>query len=359
MVKVEHSNELQALRGLAALCVLVHHALRILGPVKWAEWVAEVLLNAHAAVVIFFVLSGFVLSKSLLSRGFNRDELFGYYIRRIFRIYPALWASCTLGLLYFAFVRSIPAPHFASWAAAHYDPSVFNVRTLLLSYLALFPFLDPPLWTILVELACSAMLPALLFLFLRKRWTIVPSLALLALATFAEQHSIRGILTNFFHFGLGAAIALLGTQRMSRGWPVWLALTVLVFFRQLYPWTYNAAVPSLIEGLMAAMVISGIINGSFHALSHSWLQRLGDISYSVYLLHLPIAYATARVLDFYVFGPELPQSGPLILVVATLLITLPLAALSYRFIELPGVVLGKNILSRDRVRNKFSSPTVP
>lgn len=355
-MKIGHSNELQALRGIAALCVLVHHTLRVLGPAPVTGWIAEVILNAHAAVVTFFVLSGFVLSKSLLKRGFATEEIAFYYVRRLFRIYPALWAACTVGLFYLMFAQDLASPHFADWAAKHYNQAELGLGTIALSYAAVLPYLNPPLWTILIELTCSALLPFLLILFLRERRLVTPILLLLAFACFAEQHSLKGVLTNFVHFGLGAALALRGTRDIPTGWPIWVALFVMVLFRQLHDWSYTAAIPSLVEGAMATVVIGGIVNGAFKVLSHRFLQWLGDISYSLYLLHLPIAYAIARLLDHYVLSKNLDESGPLMVAVGTLLITLPLAALCYRYIELPAVAVGQRLLIAWELKRSAMQP---
>jgi peptidoglycan/LPS O-acetylase OafA/YrhL len=345
MKRLKHSSELQALRGVAALCVLIHHTLRVLGPVGLTAWIADTLLNAHAAVVVFFVLSGFVLGSSLLNRGFSRYEISRYYIRRLFRIYPALWMSCTIGLLYFLFISNIWAPNFATWAQIHFNPNRFTVTSVILSYLGLVPFLNPPLWTILVELVCSALLPGLMLLFVRWRWSVAPALVLLAFACFAEQHSLRGVLTNFVHFGFGAALALYGTAWLRHRSMVWPALLTLIFFRQLQPWAYNAGLPSLVEGVAATFVIASIVNGAFSILLHRSLQWLGDISYSVYLLHLPIAYTVARILDQTLISQELTDLTSVSVALITLGITLPLSAISYRFIEQPGVAAGRWVLS--------------
>lgn len=351
MPKIGHSEELQALRGLAAFCVLLHHSFRVLGPVGATGWVAETILNAHAAVVIFFVLSGYVLSKSVINRGFSQTEMTGYYIRRLFRIYPALWGACTLGLLYYLTVRTLPSPHFAGWAQRHYDPMQFCIATLFQSYLALSPFLDPPIWTILIEIVGSVLLPWIVLLFVRVRWSLIPVLVLLSAMSFADAYTLRGVLTYLVDFAAGAALAVIGTRRIGTGWPIYLACAVLVLFRQLHPWSYNAALPGLIEGLAAVAVIGGIVNGAFAMLSHSSLRRLGDISYSVYLLHLPIAYSVARVVDYAFIGSTLTDFGPILTALGTVLISLPLAVLSYRFIELPGVDLGRRLLMKWEARS--------
>ena len=102
--------ELQSLRGLAALTVMIHHCsfyyIYAPGPKKWAE----VLFNAHAAVVVFYVLSGFVLYESLKASTITANAALRFYVRRLFRIYPALWLACALGVTYVALFQGHPFP---------------------------------------------------------------------------------------------------------------------------------------------------------------------------------------------------------------------------------------------------------
>ena len=75
------------------------------------------------------------------------------------------------------------------------------------------------------------------------------------------------------------------------------------------------------------------------------LQRLGEISYSVYLVHIPILYGVFRALtkwDEHLFGWKfLALALP-----ATLALTLLVSALTYRIIEKPGMALGRRLAKR-------------
>jgi peptidoglycan/LPS O-acetylase OafA/YrhL len=75
--------ELQSLRGGAATIVLIHHCLRSVYPTPTTEIVADRALDAQAAVVFFFVLSGYVLSASLSRKALSVPEIVGFYIRRV------------------------------------------------------------------------------------------------------------------------------------------------------------------------------------------------------------------------------------------------------------------------------------
>jgi peptidoglycan/LPS O-acetylase OafA/YrhL len=89
-------SKIEALRGFAALYVLIHHF--NLGEGTWLMYVAQ---QGQVAVIMFFILSGFVLNLS------NSDQIYSgkidfkkYFIKRFRRIYPVLIASMLIA--YFA-----------------------------------------------------------------------------------------------------------------------------------------------------------------------------------------------------------------------------------------------------------------
>lgn len=341
---------------------MVHHSLRVLGPVGITAKIADIVLNAHAAVVVFFVLSGFVLGKSLRTRGLTAGTITQFYVRRIFRIYPAMWVAITLGLGYFLFVRDIPAPHFAAWANKHYDPALLSAVMAAETYLGINNYLLPTLWTITVELAASVLLPFIVLAMTRWRWSTLPLLIGLAILSMISGVALRTVPLYMIDFALGAALAVYGTDRIGRGSALAAAgaVTILLFFRQLHGWTYDAAVPGLVEGLAATVLIATIVQKGSRILNHRALTTIGDWSYSIYLLHLPIAYAIARLIDHFLWVTPLDDRAPLLVMMMTTVVTVPLAALMYRFIELPGIVLGKQFLegvSRRRRRSSSKAPT--
>jgi len=79
----DRKPELQSVRGIAALIVLIHHCTFYYTDSERVRAFSELLLNAHAAVVLFYVLSGYVLSLSLKDN-FNREHTLRFYVRRVF-----------------------------------------------------------------------------------------------------------------------------------------------------------------------------------------------------------------------------------------------------------------------------------
>lgn len=115
-VRHPHIPELQSIRGIAAIVVLLHHASFLFATTPHFRYWSEVVLNAHAAVMLFFVLSGYVLSRSLSGPELDLKRIGEFYLARAFRIYPALWLACVVGLIYLAFLHfETPTLNISNW----------------------------------------------------------------------------------------------------------------------------------------------------------------------------------------------------------------------------------------------------
>ena len=123
---------------------------------------------------------------------------------------------------------------------------------------------------------------------------------------------------------------------------------------------YHAALPALVEALAAAGLIYTLArwqddHGKPIAISRP-LVGLGDISYSLYLLHFPLM--TAFTVLIQVAGMETGSGllNTVILTIPTLLASPLLAWVTYRAVEMPGITLGQLAL---RPRTAPSVPANP
>jgi exopolysaccharide production protein ExoZ len=101
----------------------------------------------------------------------------------------------------------------------------------------------------------------------------------------------------------------------------------------------------LIEGLAAFFLVGALASeqGRIRALRSRWAISLGNASYSLYLIHFPVAILLAKTLS-RVFTNETNAIGAMaILMAAGLSISLGLASCMYRFVELPSIALGKRV----------------
>ncbi|PZN94725.1 MAG: hypothetical protein DCF31_08760 [Alphaproteobacteria bacterium] len=332
---------LQSLRGIAALVVLLHHASFVFATSPGLRGALETAFNAHAAVVLFFVLSGFVLCRSLAAHPLTPAATWRFWLRRAARIYPAALVAVLLAAGVLALLAGRPTPHASAWFTTMLAPARLDPAEVALNLFVLKTTLVPPLWSVRVELVMSLLMP-LIWLLARGRllWPLLAVTAAVCLGL-GDRHAV---LANGFAFVAGAALARGDAPTPGRVAAV-LAALVLLLFRRLDPaWRFEvdfgAVVPTLVESLAAAVVVAHLAR----APAPRWLVTaplvgLGDISYSLYVLHFPILVALSTLPLFAGLGPD---PAALLLMALTLAVTLPLAVLSYRWIEQPGMSLARN-----------------
>ncbi|MBS1813560.1 MAG: acyltransferase [Acidobacteria bacterium] len=139
---------------------------------------AEIVFNAHAAVMLFFVLSGYVLSRSLSGAPESVPTLIRFYVSRLFRIYPALWAACVLGMVYFIAVKPhLPVRDASPWFLV--NTAALTLRRMLSTFSGRPTLLVPILWSIRVELLASLLLPGFVYLIRRRLGILLLALSIL------------------------------------------------------------------------------------------------------------------------------------------------------------------------------------
>ena len=326
--------QLDALRGLSAIGVAVGHANQfIVGATTMAGSTAFGLL-AQGSVMVFFVLSGFLIGKSICrnieSSGGDRFALGRYAADRFWRIYPPLLFAVAL-----MFAISIIAPHvFPSGTTQFLHPTNdygrhginfdWNpvLQTLLFrnGFAIGSPDMNGPLWSLSVEvwyyiIAGGAVVllgrPFVAFFFavlvvrLLGRNDDFTDFAAIWIAGYVLSiaHN-RGDLRPAF---LGVGFALSAVAAVVFGW--------LFAFPELSPGTnwirhYNVAV-----GFAFAFGLGGIIGGyvSLPKLVTKVFSGASKYSYTLYLIHVPI-----YLLLFGIFEPHFVGNLPLTIATAGL-----------------------------------------
>jgi peptidoglycan/LPS O-acetylase OafA/YrhL len=358
-------RSLDGLRGVAALIVVFHHALLTLpaaanlsaipavgSTIWWLEFTPLKFLTAgNEAVLIFFVLSGFVLVLPVLrSRAY---EWVGYYFRRTIRLYLPVVASIALAAIIIYAHRQKPG-NASSWVES------YSVRSpnwgLFLQALDIFEPSNPvnnPLWTLRWEMIFSLTLPLFVFgaLMLRKRAGVVLTCAivLVFLGTLKDVTFLL-YLPVFF---CGAMLAVNADRLLSWSTSIrgrrgvsfaWLALllgggTLLIAHWLLQPFlTHYYLVNELVLSVsfVGAVVIVGVafLWRPFESLlTIAPIRWLGRVSFSLYLVHVPILLAFADV-----FGHDW-----LLTIAVAIPVSLVVAELFARFVEQPAHRLSKRV----------------
>jgi peptidoglycan/LPS O-acetylase OafA/YrhL len=345
-VRHKHRPELQSLRGIAAVVVLFHHGAFLFATSGNFRFATEALFNAHAAVMIFFVLSGYVLTLSLIGSHFGALAIGRFYLRRAFRIYPAVIAVSLISAVYLlTLYRYMPTLEASEWYQKAYRSGFPGPQGIARSLLAESNELIPPLWTIRIEIMASLAMPLLAYII--KRGLGLPLLAATTVFMFAAPESNCIYLVSF---SLGGYVAHIGPRiNQYANLPLLIAAALFMYFIRLVDpgWRFEvddtAAIPTLLESASAAIVVASVVGLEISFLRNKALVWLGDISYSVYLVHFVILSIWAKWIGTSGLGVN---ANALLLMAATLLTTLPVAHFLYKYVELPGILLGKQFLGR-------------
>ena len=125
--------------------------------------------NGESAVIMFFVLSGFVLTLPYTGPSPKRIDVVPFIIRRIFRLYPAYWVGILLALLLrFAVFSPTGLYGLSEWANSLWHLPV-TWKTLVQHFFMVAPriqpnAIDPVIWSLIIEMKVSLIFPAVLLL---------------------------------------------------------------------------------------------------------------------------------------------------------------------------------------------------
>lgn len=378
--------QVESLRGFAALCVAYAHCGVALAfspdpsVTGWDKGVDRLLeplghvTNARTAVMIFFVISGLVLSLALDERRSARPVAgwASFMWRRALRIYPAHIVSILLSapVAWFLFRYQVADPERLASVWAGQVPWVNGAAWYrieadhLIETLALWDnFYNPVTWTLKVEMIGALFVPLFAILSRRKRVEIDLSvLALLVAAALLVDTKARPDLFPLYlpAFYLGCMARTwgrrLGELLRGSGWVrtalILACYALLVGPTALFEISEASAPVTLWESAMAFLFVSLIAwspaPGRRRILLHPAARWAGRLSYSFYLWHALILFTFVRLL-FVLVEPDLLAAHKLAVLGTTIVATIGGAFVagyvSWRWIERPFMSLGKK---RDR-----------
>ena len=355
-----HFELLDGLRGAAALAVVVHHSANVYLDTETRNLgLLTPILHAlarlgHPAVLLFFVLSGFVLYISFL-RGHDRSYR-SFLSRRVFRLYPALIVAVAGAALVHWFQSPRDCSAYDPWVASCWCHDLTVGGTLrIMSLLGLRPednLFNPVLWSLFIEMRFSIVF-MLLAALCQRSWIVIFGVGvaayfggayLLAALGYHEPYLMGDLLagttgvTLFYlpSFILGMLVADLLHKRVGyKYWPRsnWIKTCIVAI---LFVLGLKVNSDILREFVFAAIIFSVCLGGWVDTL----LRRrpflfLGRASYSLYLIHLPILFAMTYWLQ--------PKIGIAAVVLIAPVLSLIAARAMYSLIEVPGISAGRTV----------------
>lgn len=326
-----HDNFFTPLRLLFAILVVVGHTFNVALKDAGAEPHVFFHYNfSYLAVNLFFIASGFLVTKSMLYRG----DIPEFASARILRIYPAL-----IALTLFAMFVIGPLATSLPWAEYFTHKDFLIQPFAVLSFVqtemylpGIFPnnaehMVGAPLWTLRYEFLAYIGTAIIFSLgLMKKKWMVLAQFILPSIGWIAAHGlgiydqipaTFQALLRFGIAYGLGATIFAY-RDRLSfhaLGIPVMMILAALTSKFQLFEVTMNLMLAYFV--MWAAYVKAPKFN---------FLQKLSDVSYGVYIYHWCVMQMV------FMWFPNLS-------VTALLLITLPVtywfATLSWHFVEKP------------------------
>lgn len=373
MINNKRYIELDSLRGLASLTVFFSHAVNMLvisGDLFKAvnNSILHIFWDGAAAVILFFVLSGFVLTLPYVGKEERNPEYITFMIKRIFRIYPAYFFALLFsvivktflynrtGIMEFSdFVRQF-------WGWQNADLTIQSVVRHLIMIGPRYEMgqIDPIIWSLVVEMKVSVIFPFIILIVKELRSAKTGILLFLGtvLAYKLSDKALLGRLPfldeNFYHyismFIMGALLAKFKDPLIDwvRKMPAFVNISIfaagIIFYTGRYSLhelglsygNYNYIV-SVGVGIILIYVIA--LPDRFRALTSHPIKLLGEISYSMYLLHFPILMVCTSII--YANFRSIKASYAV-----SLLLTLVLSYISYKWIEVPFQNAGRSIAKK-------------
>lgn len=279
---------LQSLRGLAAYAVVFQHVTFYSCQALSVDYLPYLRVDfGRVGVQLFFVLSGFVMSRCL-SQGWR------FLLNRVLRIYPGYWLSLAISSL-------ILSGATFGWT--------FEWRSFFLIPAPLNNSYRVPYWTLVYEVAFYLVVYICVIFGAKREAVIKICIAwLVAVIIFTKYVTISQFepgalilfskLNVYFIFGLLMGLFYEHTFRLGSAFLA-VASAVLWCIGD----TFAGAAP-LPSDLMLALAFGGVVLLGARHIHVPALETLGDASYGVYLLHVPIAVLVTSTLK-----AKLPSIG--------------------------------------------------
>jgi peptidoglycan/LPS O-acetylase OafA/YrhL len=350
-------SRIESLRGIAASSVLIAHAsavFRVDGhPSYWAvpfmdqSLPAKIMtlftsvFNPDAAVVLFFVLSGFVLTLSFSRATLSLKQTTAPYLfRRALRLLPVMWVSILLYLAIMQFAPFYPPDWpdlFSDWFLVMFGPP-HPLMTDALRNLMLINFrANPVTWTMYVEVIGSITIP---FLYLWHQKTALPLelLSVMLLVTVAWIFPDSLTVRYLFCFDLGAIIVYRSSRYISNYSGIIFTVGIALFLVERLALTGRIGV--FVDAAGSFLVLSAIVrSGGFAVLTAAPLRFIGRISYSLYLFHPIGLYVVGLILARIWYVGMVTN---ILTVMLGMAVSVALAALAYRYVEEPCIRFGRS-----------------
>jgi len=313
-----NTSILNGIRGLAALYVLIGHA-------RWLLWegyregyllhpqsynqASKILVSllaffgkGHVAVILFFVLSGFVIHYSIIKREKNKLDILDYFKRRFLRIYPPLLFCMLLTLVldltgkyiygYSIYFQSTPVPLINENIISNLNwiTAIGNLLMVQGIYTHVWGT-NGPLWSLMYEWWFYMLYPCIFYLYKKNRYlsySVVWLLFIIASNGLFDNKLASAVFNYLLCWSLGALLADVLLERISLHWFI---VPLVICLIELCIKGDSPVIIDTLTGFVFTALLFALLKFKVLFSLHrvfDWFNLLGDYSYTLYVIHLPI-----------------------------------------------------------------------
>jgi peptidoglycan/LPS O-acetylase OafA/YrhL len=366
-------NELDSLRGLAASTVLLSHLFLILPGIyliaKFKNTPLHIFWAGHEAVILFFILSGFVLSLPY----FNKKEpsYKNYLIKRISRIYIPYIVSVLIAVIFMSIFSGMGIPALGNWFNSQWTTPVSS-KLIIMHIIFLGEFkteaFNGVIWSLIHEMRVSIIFPVLVYLV--KKYDSKRSIIIAMSCSFIYfllyyfflkvfKYDVTMNLGSYFATLHYTAFFILGSVlakqirffneryiKLTSRWKISSMVVAVLLYT--YTWWFPKNISilhqlviedwSIAVGSMIFIIFCVNSKTIKKALLIKPVHFVGLTSYSLYLFHMPVLLTLINI-----YYGKMPLWLILIMAFVSSYI---FAGVTYYIIEKPSIKLGKILTNR-------------
>lgn len=370
-------DELDTLRGFAAITVLFSHLMLVFQVMQddtYSKGITFVNILKYSpihffwggseAVIFFFILSGFVLSMQFFAKSY--DGYSKFIVKRICRIYIPYIIAIVIAFILRELTHHGTINNVSEWFNGNWSinttPKLIIHHILLLGSYPTTAY-NPAIWSLIYEMRISIIFPLLMIIVVKsklsKNLIICFSFSLITyiLLNVSSGKGYNYIITLHYIalFLIGVLIAqhriiLISIfKKLNRNLKCCLLFMGLLLYTSRWTFYKYIFTYKLLNEYLIALGVFIFICMSISSpkisliLKNKCARFIGKISYSFYLYHMIVLFALVNM-----FNNVIPLW---IILLLTIIVSFTIAALSYYFVEIPSIRLGKTICKHITSKN--------
>ncbi|MFP5042391.1 acyltransferase family protein [Parasediminibacterium sp. JCM 36343] len=322
-------------RGIAASTVAFFH----FGQMRnQHDFYGNLINYGWLGVPVFFIISGYSISSSID----NTTSIKQFWLKRLFRIYPAYWLSVALVFL-IVILQKILTGHNTIVILPIKPIDLVNTFVSFYAPISHTPMINWVYWTLVYELFFYLVFSIVLFIPKQYRLWYFSGIILISIVyVFIKDISVLFFLKLIGYFGLG--VCLDEIRKKGWGFNIYIGATLAmasIILNRKYCIGSESDMNSMIAFYVGIAFAIAVYFASPYFKTKPLFAKLGDISYSLYLFHIPVGNYFLRSIFLSFFPTAYHSIPPFILDIFYFIVCVLFSHLVYKTVELPAMGLLK------------------